>query len=57
MRVDVWVSIGVNVEVNDPNDHIEVAGKAQPEILNRILREGLTECIEEVTPYDPETGK
>lgn len=54
MRVDVWVSIGVNIEVDDITDYAEIAEKALKPVLEKIKEDGLYEAIEEVTPYDPE---
>lgn len=54
MKVDVWISIGVNIDVDDITDYTEIGDKCMPIVLEKIQMEGLYEHIEEVTPYDPD---
>ncbi len=54
MRVDVWISIGVNIDVDDPKDNMEIAEKAYLPVMQKIQEDRLYGNIEEVTPYDPD---
>ena len=51
-KYDVWVSFGVSMELDDPEDMSEIARKVRPEIIDRINSDSIAECIEEVIPYD-----
>jgi hypothetical protein len=47
-KIDVWFSIGVCMEVEDPEDYVEIAEKGRPLILAKIREDGISDCIEAV---------